>query len=135
MPGEFFISQAELDEIRGEQVQMIAEIGNFVDIKRPTFVKDGRGGHTTTFVTQANIPARVWISSGPNGTSEETRFWGEEERFQTDAFMVVAYDTDLLIGDWIRWDDKDWKVVGVQVDDTFRTAIRARLVAMRDGRN
>lgn len=131
MPGPEFISQAELDDLRAQQIRLIGEIGGFGDIKRPTYVPNGKGGSTPTFVTQSNVPMRLWISSGPNGTSEETRFWGEQERDQTDAFVVLAWNVDIQIGDWIRFDNRDWKVVGLQITDTFRTAIKARVVAMR----
>lgn len=131
MPGPVFISQAELDEIREQQAIIIAEIGGVGDIKRPTYTPDNYGGSTTSFSTQSNVPMRLWISSGTNGTAEETRFWGEQELSQTDAFLVVAYSADLQIKDWIRFDGRDWRVVGIQATDTFITAKRARLKAMR----
>lgn len=132
MPGPMFISQAELDEIRAIQVQSIVEIGGFGSISRPTTVSDGRGGFTNTYVTQTNVPMRLWISSGPNGTSEETRFWGNQEKAQTDAFIVLAWNADIKIEDVIAYDNRHWSVVGLQITDTFRTAIRARVEAMRN---
>lgn len=126
-----FLNQADLDTMRALQAELITEIGGFGDIKRPTYVPNGYGGHSVTFVTQSNIPMRVWISSGPNGTSTESRFWGEQEVNNTDAFLVVQWDTDLQIGDWVHFDSKDWKVVGLQTTDTFHTATRARLESLR----
>lgn len=131
MPGPDFISQDELDDLRAQQVEAIAEIGGFGDIKRPTYTADGLGGSTVTFSTQSNVPMRLWISSGTNGTAEETRFWGEQELSQTDAFVVLAYNADLQIKDWISFDGRDWRVVGLQATDTFLTAKRARVKAMR----
>ncbi len=131
MPGPLFISQDELDDLRVQQAEAIAEIGGVGDIKRPTYTANGFGGSTVTFATQSNIPMRLWISSGTNGTAEETRFWGDQELSQTDAFLVVAYNVDLKIQDWIRFDSRDWRVVGIQATDTFITAKRARLKAMR----
>lgn len=131
MPGPDWLSQAELDDLRAQQIDLISEIGGTCDIKRPTYTPNGKGGSTPGFSTQSNVPLRLWISSGPNGTAEETRFWGEEERNQTDAFVTFAWNVDIRIGDWILYDSRDWKVVGVQITDTLRTAIRVRVVAMR----
>lgn len=133
MPGPNFISQDDLDQIRAEQALVIQEIGGFGDIKRPTNTPNGRGGITTTYTTQSNVPMRLWISSGPNGTSTESRFWGEQELNYTDAFVTVAWDTDIRIGDLIRYDSKDWQVTGYQANDTFRTAIKVRVAALRNG--
>ena len=135
MPGPYFITQAELDEIRALQVQSIVEIGGFGTIRRPTVAQDGRGGFTNTFVDQENVPMRLWISSGPNGTSEETRFWGNQEKAQSDAFIVLAWNADIQIQDNILYDNRTWQVVGLQITDTFRTAIRARVEAMRNVSN
>lgn len=132
MPGPMFITQAELDQIRYEQVQSIVEIGGFGDIRRPTTVSDGKGGFTQTYSVQTGVPMRLWISSGPNGTSEEVRFWGNQEKAQTDAFIVLAWDADIEIRDNIVYDNRTWEVVGLQITDTFRTAIRARVESMRD---
>lgn len=132
MPGPVFITQAELDEMRALQIQSIAEIGGFGTIRRPTVIPDGRGGFTNTYSIQENVPMRLWISSGPNGTSEEARFWGNQERAQTDAFLVLAWNADIQIQDNIEFDGRFWYVVGLQITDTFRTAIRARIEAMRD---
>ena len=78
MPGPNFITQAELDDIRAQQINSIAEIGGFGTIKRPTYTADSYGGYTAAYASQTNVPMRLWISSGPNGTAEETRFWGEQ---------------------------------------------------------
>lgn len=132
MPGPNFITQAELDDLRAQQIQSIAEIGGFGDIRRVTVTSNGRGGVTRTLsVVGDNVPMRLWISSGPNGTSEESKFWGEQELSQTDAFVVVAWNQDLAIEDVIIYDNREWRVVGLQYDDTFRTARRARCEAMR----
>lgn len=131
MPGPNWLSQAELDDMRAQQINLISEIGGFGDIKRPTYVSNGYGGTEPTFATQSNVPMRLWISSGPNGTSEESRFWGEQENNSTDAFLVVAWDTDIQINDWISCLDRNWKVVGLQITDTLRTATRARLESLR----
>lgn len=132
MPGPNFISQAELDDIRAQQIDMISEIGGFGDIKRATYVSNNKGGYDRTLTNVGlSVPMRVWISSGPNGTAAETRFWGEQELSQTDAFLVVAWNQDLQVQDIIIFDGREWEVVGVQATDTFITAKRARLVAMR----
>lgn len=132
MPGPNFITQAELDDIRAQQLQAIAEIGGFGDIQRATYASDGKGGYDRTLTTvAANCPMRVWISSGPNGTSAETRFWGEQELASTDAFLVVAWNQDLAVEDIVIFDGREWQVTGVQAIDTFITAKRARLIAMR----
>ena len=132
MPGPNFISQAELDRIRAEQVDLISEIGTTGNIKRQVFTSNGRGGYTRTLTTiGTNIPMRLWISSGPNGTSEETKFWGEQELSKTDAFVVMAYDQDISIEDIIEFDNREWRVVGLQFDDAFITAKRLRVEAMR----
>jgi hypothetical protein len=127
-----FISAAELAQIRGEQVQLISEIGTTGNIKRQTFVSNGRGGQTRTLTTiGSNVPMRLWISSGPNGTAEETKFWGEQELSKTDAFVVLAHDQDIAIQDIIEYDSREWRVVGLQFDDAFITAKRLRVEAMR----
>lgn len=131
MPGPNWLSQAELDDIRSMQNDLIDEIGGFCDIKRPTYVPNGKGGSTQTFVTQSNVPFRHFLSSGPNGTSEEAKFWGEQERNQQDAFVTFPWDTDIRVEDWIRYDGKDWHVVGLQTNDTLRTAIKVRVETMR----
>ena len=131
MPGPNWLSQAELDDLRAQQIDLISEIGGLGDIKRPTYTADGRGGSTTSFVTQSSVPMRIWISSGPNGTAEETKFWGEQELSQTDAFITLAWNADIQIQDWIRFDSKDWRVVGLQITDTLRTAIRGRMESIR----
>ena len=84
---------------------------------------------------QNNVPMRLWISSGPNGTSEETRFWGNQEKAQSDAFVVLAWNADIQIQDQIIYDNREWEVVGLQITDTFRTAIRVRVEAMRNVSN
>lgn len=132
MPGPVFISQAELDQIRAEQIQMIAEIGTTGNIKRQTFTSNGQGGYSRTLTTiGTDLPMRLWISSGPNGTSEEAKFWGEQEVSQTDAFLVMKWDQDLSIKDIIEFDSREWRVVGIQATDAFITAKRARLESMR----
>lgn len=132
MPGPDFITAAELADIRAQQIQSIAEIGGFGDIKRQVFDSDGEGGATRTLNTVgSNVPMRLWISSGPNGTSEETRFWGEKENAQTDAFVVLAWNQDVAIEDVIIYDNREWRVVGFQANDTFITAKRVRVEAMR----
>ncbi len=132
MPGPVFISQAELDALRAEQIQLIAEIGTTGNIKRQGFASNGRGGQTRTLTTIGTaVPMRLWISSGPNGTSEEAKFWGEQELSQTDAFVVVAWNQDIDVYDIIEFDGREWRVVGVQFNDAFLTAKRLRVEAMR----
>lgn len=132
MPGPHFISQAELDQIRADQAQIITEIGTTGNIKRQVFTSNNKGGFTRTLTTiGTSVPMRLWISSGPNGTSEEAKFWGEQELAQTDAFLVVAYNQDLSVLDIIEFDGREWRVVGVQAVDAFITAKRARLESMR----
>ncbi len=131
MPGPNWLSQAELDDLRAQQIDLISEIGGVGDIKRATYTADGRGGSTTSFVTQSSVPMRIWISSGPNGTAEETKFWGEQELSQTDAFITLAWNADIQIQDWVRFDNKDWRIVGLQITDTLRTAIRGRMESIR----
>lgn len=132
MPGPDFITQAELDDIRAQQIQSIVEIGGFGDIRRPTYASNGKGGATRTMnVVGDNVPMRLWISSGSNGTSEETKFWGEQELAQTDAFVVMAWNQDIAIEDIIIYDSREWRVVGFQSTDTFITAKRVRCESMR----
>lgn len=132
MPGPNFISQEELDLIRQDQRDLIAEIGGVGDIKRQAFVSNGRGGQTRTLTTiGTNVPMRLWISSGPNGTSEEAKFWGEQELAQTDAFIVLYWDQDLSNKDVIIFNSEEWRVVGIQAVDTFATAKRARVERLR----
>lgn len=132
MPGPNFISQAELDQIREEQRQVIAEIGTVGNIKRQTWASNGRGGQTRTLTTiGTNIPMRLWISSGPNGTSEEAKFWGEQEVAQTDAFVVVYWTQDINVYDVIEFAGREWRVVGTQFDDAFLTAKRLRVESMK----
>jgi hypothetical protein len=127
-----FITDAELAQIRAEQVQLISEIGTTGTIKRQTFASNGRGGQTRTLTTiGTNVPMRLWISSGPNGTAEEAQFWGEQELSKTDAFVVMAYDQDIAIQDIIEYLGREWRVVGLQFDDAFITAKRLRVEAMR----
>lgn len=132
MPGPNFVSQAELDRMRAEQATLIAEIGTTGNIKRQVFTSNGRGGQTRTLTTIGlNVPMRLWISSGPNGTSEEAKFWGEQELSQTDAFVVVAWNQNIDIYDIIEFDSREWRVVGIQFNDAFLTAKRLRVEAMR----
>jgi hypothetical protein len=127
-----FITPAELAQIRAEQVQLISEIGTTGTIKRQSFASNGRGGQTRTLSTiGSNVPMRLWISSGPNGTAEETKFWGEQELSKTDAFVVMAHDQEIQVQDIIEYDGREWKVVGLQFDDAFITAKRLRVEAMR----
>lgn len=127
-----FLSQADLAKIRAQQKVLISEIGGFGDIRRRTYAPNGRGGTSISYAVQANVPMRLWISSGPNGTSEESRFWGEQELALTDAFVIVAWDTDLRIEDEIVYDNRSWKVVGLQANDTHITALRARVESLRN---
>lgn len=132
MPGPIFISQAELDDIRNQQIQCIAEVGTTGTIKRQTWTSNGRGGKTRTLTTiGTDLPMRLWISSGPNGTSEEAKFWGEQELSQTDAFLVMKWDQDLSVHDIVEFGGREWRVVGVQATDAFITAKRARLESLR----
>lgn len=132
MPGPNFITQAELDQLRAEQVDLISEIGTTGTIKRQTWASNGKGGQTRTLtVVGTNIPMRLWISSGPNGTAEEVKFWGEQELAQTDAFVVMAHNQDIAINDLIEYSGREWRVVGMQFDDAFITAKRLRVEAMR----
>ncbi len=132
MPGPNFISQAELDQIRAEQALVIVEIGTVGTIKRQTWASNGRGGMDRTLTTiGTNIPMRLWISSGPNGTSEEAKFWGEQELSQTDAFIVTAWNQDINVYDVIEYGGREWRVVGTQFDDAFLTAKRLRVEAMK----
>lgn len=132
MPGPNFISDAELAQIRAEQDTLIGEIGTTGTIKRQVFVSNGRGGQTRSLTTiGTNVPMRLWISSGPNGTAEEAKFWGEQELSKTDAFVVMNYLQDIQIEDVILYDGREWRVVGLQFDDAFITAKRLRVEAMR----
>ena len=133
MPGPDYISQEELDDLRQQQRDLIAEIGGFGDIKRQVFTPNGRGGQTRTLVNVGlNVPMRLWISSGSNGTSAEMRFWGEQELSQTDAFIVMYWDQDVAVEDTIIFDNSEWRVLGMQVTDTFRTATRIRVARLRE---
>lgn len=132
MPGPDFITQAELDDLRQQQREVIAEIGGFGDIKRQVFVSNNRGGQTRTLTTIGlNVPMRLWISSGSNGTSAENKFWGEQELSQTDAFVVLYWDQEIAVQDVIIYDNSEWRVLGLQFDDTFRTARRLRVERLR----
>lgn len=132
MPGPNWLTQAELDDIRAQQIDLISEIGGVGDIKRQVFTSDGAGGATRVLNTVAsNVPMRHWISSGSNGTSEETKFWGEQERAQTDAFVVLAWNQDIEVEDVIIFASREWRVVGVQATDALITAKRVRCEAMR----
>lgn len=132
MPGPNWLSQAELDDLRAQQADIISEIGTTATIKRQSWVSDNMGGQTRTLTTvAANVPLRLWISSGPNGTSEESRFWGEQELSQTDAFVVMAWDQDIQVQDLIEFDGREWRVVGIQATDALLTAKRLRVEAMR----
>lgn len=131
--GPIFLSSAEAAQLRADQSELLAEMGSVGQIKRPTYTPNGYGGTTVSFAVQDNIPMRLWISSGPNGTSQESRFWGEQEANSTDAFLVVAFDVDLLIQDWVNVEGRDYRVVGLQTSDSFRTATRARLESLRNG--
>jgi len=130
--GPNFLSQADADYLRQEQKTLMNEIGSIGQIKRPTYVPNGYAGTTVTFETFDNIPMRLWISSGPNGTSQESRFWGEQENASTDAFLVLNWDQDIQEGDWIHCEGRDYKVVGLQITDSFRTATRVRLESLRN---
>jgi hypothetical protein len=128
-----FLNAQMLAYMRAQQITMIEEIGGFVNIKRPTGTSsDGSGGFTQTFTTQTAVPARVYISSGPNGTSEESHFWGEQEVNKTDAFIVLAWDADIQNQDFVEFAGRLWSVVGLQITDTHRTAIRGRLESLRE---
>jgi len=132
MPGPNWISQAELDSIRQQQIDLIAEIGDFCTLYRATYTSDGQGGQTRTLaVVGNNVPLRHWISSGSNGTSEEVKFWGEQEVSQTDAFVVMYWNQDVQINDVILYKGREWRVVGLQFDDAFITAKRLRVESMR----
>lgn len=132
MPGPNWISQAELDDLRAQQIDSIAEIGGTGTISRQSWVPDNEGGQTRTLtVVASNVPMRLWISSGPNGTAAENRFWGEQELSQTDAFVVLAWNQDIQVQDVIIYDSREWRVLGIQANDTFITAKRLRVAAMR----
>lgn len=132
MPGPEYITQAELDDLRQQQRDLIGEIGTFGNIKRQVFASNNRGGYSRTLTTIGlNVPMRLWISSGSNGTSEEVKFWGEQELAQTDAFVVLYWDQDIAIADIIEFDGDEWRVVGMQFDDAFLTAKRLRVERMR----
>lgn len=132
MPGPHFISQAELNDLRAQQIDLISEIGSVGNIKRQSWSSNGSGGSTRTLTTIGlNVPMRLWISSGSNGTSEEGKFWAEQELSQTEAFLVVAWNQDVRVQDIVEFDSREWRVVGLQFDDAFITAKRARLESMR----
>lgn len=132
MPGPNYITQAELDDLRQQQKDLIAEIGGFGDIKRQVFASNNKGGQTRTLQTiGTNVPMRLWISSGPNGTSSELRFWGEQELSQTDAFVILYWDQDIAVEDVIIYDNSEWRVLGLAFNDTFRTAKRLRVARLR----
>lgn len=127
-----FLSPADLQQMREEQKRVIAEIGTIVNHQRASYGPNGRGGITRVLTTvNSALPARLWISSGPNGTSEEVRFWAEQELSQTDAFVVVAWDTDVRVEDLFVFDNREFRVVGVQNKDAHNTATRCRVEAMR----
>lgn len=132
MPGPNFITQAELDQIRQEQILMIQEIGGFGTIKRPTVAPDGRGGWSNSFVEFPGVPMRLWISAGPEGTTDETEYVGNQEATQTVAFVTMAWDVDIQVKDHIVYDNRAWEVLGMQFPDTFGTAIRVRVTAIRE---
>lgn len=67
----------------------------------------------------------------PNGTSEEAKFWGEQENSQTDAFVVVYWTQDINVYDVIEFAGREWRVVGTQFDDAFLTAKRLRVESMK----
>lgn len=132
MPGYEYLSPAELAQIRGDQDKLRDEIGGTGNIVRPTYTPNGRGGTTRALTTvYSNIPMRIWISSGPNGTTEESKFWGEQEISVTDAFLQVRWDIALELKDIVQWGGREWQIVGIQATDTHNTAIRARLESLR----
>ncbi len=132
MPGPNFVSQAELDDLRAQQIDLISEIGTVGNIKRQSWTNDNDGGVIRNLATIGTaVPMRLWISSGSNGTSEEVRFWGEQELSQTEAFVVMAWNQDVQVQDLIEFDGREWRVVGMQFNDAFLTAKRIRVEAMR----
>lgn len=126
-----FLSQADINYLRSQQSILIREFGGEGDIKRPTYTSNGRGGSTVTYTTQVDVPMRIWISSGSSGTFHESKFWGEKENNQIEAFAVLDWDVDIQIKDHITYEGLVWQVTGMQSPDTFRSARRVQLEAMR----
>lgn len=94
-------------------------------------VNNGYGGAVTSFTDEPNVRCRLWISSGPNGTSSESRFYGDTEVDITDAFLILAWDQAIGIYDQVLYDNRIWEVAGFQSNDTIVTAKRVRLVSKR----
>lgn len=134
-------NQADLDYMRGIQNDNLRDT---CTVRRPTTTPNGRGGFTTTWTTVLeNVPCRVWISSGPNGTSEESRFYADQEMNITDSFLIMAWDSDVRVEDEVVYNipaeqqhaggptTRTYKVVGTNAPDTIITALRARIEAIR----
>lgn len=107
--------------------------GDTCVIRRPVRTSDGLGGWTETFSQQTGVPCRLWISSGPNGTTQQTGYWAEQEQRRTSAFMIFYWDADVRIGDYLVYTNNEtsftaeYRCVGLQDDDTMNTATRIRV--------
>jgi hypothetical protein len=129
-----FISASELAYIRQFQED------NFFDtcvVERPAQTNNGYGGWTTTWTTIDTYACRFWISSGPSGTSQESKFWGNQEVNNTVGFITMKYNADVQVKDRITWthaetgETRELYITGIQREDTFVTATRCRVESLR----
>lgn len=123
------MTQRMLDYMRAMQFDNLVDTCTIHHYSGRT--SDGYGGVTTTYTDEVDVPCRLWISSGPNGTSSEAHFYGDAEVNVTDAFLVLAWDQDISAGDRITYDNRLWEVAGFQSNDTWVTAKRVRLSSLR----
>jgi hypothetical protein len=128
-----------LNEIRSYQN---ANLTDTCTIKRPTTVANGRGGVTRTFtIVASNVPCRVFIASGPNGTSSENHFFGDREVNITDSFLILPWNQDIRVEDYVDYTAptdqntesavRTYKVVGMNKPDSITTVTRARVESVR----
>lgn len=123
------LTQAMLDYMRRVQNDNLVDRCTIRHLTGRT--NNGFGGVVNNYDDETEVPCRLWISSGPNGTSTESRFYGDAEVALTDAFLILAWDQDIAIQDQILYDGRAWEVVGYQSNDTFVSAKRVRLASLR----
>jgi head-tail adaptor len=129
-----FISQSDLAYIRQFQEDNLFDT---CVVERPTTTNNGYGGWTNAWATIATYDCRFWISSGPSGTSQESKFWGNQEVSNTVGFITLKWDADVQVKDRITWtstetgDVRELYITGIQRDDTFVTATRCRVESLR----
>ena len=117
------LTPQELTEFRAQQ---LAAMPGSAIIYRATLASDGMGGRTETWNAVGTVAARLYPTQG---YSSNERMAGAQDTSITKWWLSLPYDTDITAADLAKVDGRVIKILEVNNDEMWRTALRCKVEA------